>query len=77
MTEQTKKKTRACRDTDYLFVSAYLRAKEPQLLSREKTERMLASSVQEAARILEGCGMVFGKIRAVQDEVRQLRVGAS
>ena len=56
MTEQTKKKTRACRDTDYLFVSAYLRAKEPQLLSREKAERMLASSVQEAARILEGCG---------------------
>ena len=45
MTEQTKKKTRACRDTDYLFVSAYLRAKEPQLLSREKAERMLASSV--------------------------------
>ncbi|MFR7832630.1 MAG: V-type ATP synthase subunit E [Blautia wexlerae] len=36
VTEQTKKKTRACRDTDYLFVSAYLRAKEPQLLSREK-----------------------------------------
>ena len=34
MTEQTKKKTRACRDTDYLFVSAYLRAKEPGV--REK-----------------------------------------
>ena len=71
MTEQTKKKTRACRDTDYLFVSAYLRAKEPQLLSREKVERMLASSVQEAARILEGCGyadvLSVGLDRALND----------
>ena len=71
MTEQTKKKTRACRDTDYLFVSAYLRAKEPQLLSREKAERMLASSVQEAARILEGCGyadvLSVGLDRALTD----------
>ena len=71
MTEQTKKKTRACRDTDYLFVSAYLRAKEPQLLSREKAERMLASSVQEAARILEGCGyadvLSIGLDRALND----------
>ena len=71
MTEQTKKKTRACRDTDYLFVSAYLRAKEPQLLSREKAERMLASSVQEAARILEGCGyadvLSVGLDRALND----------
>ena len=71
MTEQTKKKTRACRDTDYLFVSAYLRAEEPQLLSREKAERMLASSVQEAARILEGCGyadvLSVGLDRALND----------
>ena len=48
MTEQTKKKTRACRDTDYLFVSAYLRAKEPQLLSREKAERMLSVGLDRA-----------------------------
>ena len=53
MTEQ-KKKVKTCKDTDYLFISAFLRAREPQLLSREKAERMLASSVQEAARILEG-----------------------
>lgn len=55
MTEQKNHK-KACKDTDYLFVSAYLRAKEPQLLSQEKAERMLNASVQEAARILEGCG---------------------
>ena len=55
MTEQ-KKKVKACKDTDYLFISAYLRAKEPQLLTAEKAGRMLGSSVQEAARILEGCG---------------------
>ena len=55
MTEQ-KKKVKACKDTDYLFISAYLRAKEPQLLTAEKAGRMLGSSVQEAARILESCG---------------------
>jgi len=55
VTEQ-KKKVKACKDTDYLFISAYLRAKEPQLLTEEKAVRMLSSSVQEAARTLEGCG---------------------
>ena len=55
MTEQ-KKKVKACKDTEYLFISAYLRAKEPQLLNAEKAGRMLGSSVQEAARILESCG---------------------
>ena len=70
MTEQ-KKKVKACRDTDYLFISAYLRAKEPQLLSGEKVGRMLASSVQEAARILESCGyqdvLAVGLDRALND----------
>lgn len=44
MTEQ-KKKVKACKDTEYLFISAYLRAKEPQLLNAEKAGRMLGSSV--------------------------------
>lgn len=82
MTEQ-KKKVKTCKDTDYLFISAFLRAREPQLLSREKAERMLASSVQEAARILEGCGyqdvLTAGLDRAINerrsaafDEIEQL-----
>ena len=45
MTEQ-KKKVKACKDTDYLFISAYLRAKKPQLLNSEKARLMLSSSVQ-------------------------------
>ena len=70
MTEQ-KKKVKACKDTDYLFISAYLRAKEPQLLNAEKTGRMLGSSVQEAARILESCGyadvLAVGLDKALSD----------
>ena len=70
MTEQ-KKNIKACKDTDYLFISAFLRAKEPQLLSGEKAGRMLASSVQEAARILESCGyadvLAVGLDKALND----------
>ncbi len=55
MTEN-KKKIKPCKDTDYLFISALLRAREPMLLTHEKVERMLTSSVQEAARQLESCG---------------------
>ena len=70
MTEQ-KKKVKACKDTDYLFISAYLRAKEPQLLNAEKAGRMLGSSVQEAARILESCGyadvLTIGLDKALND----------
>ena len=70
MTEQ-KKKVKACKDTDYLFISAYLRAKEPQLLNAEKAGRMLGSSVQEAARILESCGyadvLAVGLDKALSD----------
>ena len=70
MTEQ-KKKVKACKDTEYLFISAYLRAKEPQLLNAEKAGRMLGSSVQEAARILESCGyadvLAVGLDKALND----------
>ena len=70
MTEQ-KKKVKACKDTEYLFISAYLRAKEPQLLNAEKAGRMLGSSVQEAARILESCGyadvLAIGLDKALND----------
>ena len=72
MTEQ-KKKVKACKDTDYLFISAYLRAKEPQLLTEEKAVRMLSSSVQEAARTLEGCGYADVLTRARQSAERPAR----
>jgi V/A-type H+-transporting ATPase subunit C len=44
-------------DTEYLFLSTYLRAKEASLLSRERLERMVeAADFDEAARILTECG---------------------
>lgn len=45
------------KDTDYLFISAFLRARESKLLSKDKIERMIdAKSAEEAAKILEECG---------------------
>ena len=44
-------------DTDYLFLSARVKAMECNLLSRERTERMLeAPSVEDAAKVLQECG---------------------
>lgn len=43
--------------TDYLYLSAYLRAKEASLLRRERLERMAAApNAAEAARVLAECG---------------------
>jgi len=45
------------KNTDYLFLSPYLRAKENTMLTREKAERMIsAKSAYEAGKILEECG---------------------
>ena len=45
------------RSTDYLFLSAYLRAKEANLLHRERLERMAAApDFDEAAKVLAECG---------------------
>ena len=33
--KEQKKKVKTCKDTDYLFISAFLRAREPQLLILE------------------------------------------
>ncbi len=45
------------KDTDYLYLSAYLRAMESQLLTRERLERMLeARSNEDAAKVLTECG---------------------
>lgn len=45
------------KDTDYLFLSTRIRALERSLLTRERMERMLdASSVTDAAKVLQECG---------------------
>lgn len=44
-------------DTDYLFLSARIKAMECGLLSRERMERMLeAPTVEDAAKVLQECG---------------------
>lgn len=43
--------------TDYLYLSAYLRAREANLLRRERLERMAAApDADEAAKVLTECG---------------------
>ena len=45
------------KNTDYLYLSAYLRAKEAGLLTRERLERMAAApDYAEAAKVLAECG---------------------
>ena len=45
------------KDTDYLTISARVRAKETRLLTRERMERMLdARSGEESAKVLSECG---------------------
>lgn len=44
-------------NTDYLFLSAYIRAREPKLLTRERLDRMVdAPDFDEAAKVLVDCG---------------------
>lgn len=44
-------------NTDYLFLTAYIRAREGKLLTRERLERMVeAPDFDEAARVLTECG---------------------
>ena len=45
------------KDNDYLYITAYLRAKENGLLNRDRVERMLnAKTANDAAKVLEECG---------------------
>ena len=45
------------KNTDYLFLSAYIRAKEKGMLDSEKAERMIgAKTAKDAAKVLEECG---------------------
>lgn len=51
------KKTRKPRDTDYLFISAYLRSRERNLLTAARMERMIeAGSASDAAKVLQEIG---------------------
>ena len=44
-------------DTDYLFLSARIKAMEGRLLSHERMERMLeAPAPEDAAKVLQECG---------------------
>ena len=48
---------RKLKDTDYLFISTYLRARERNLLTAARMERMIdAPSVDEAAKVLQEIG---------------------
>ncbi len=52
------------KDTDYLSVSAWLRAMENRLLNRERMERMLeARSDDDAVKVLSECG--YGEMGAL------------
>lgn len=45
------------KDTDFLFISTYLRARESSLLNHERMERMLeARTDEDAAKVLSECG---------------------
>ena len=49
--------TKKIKDTDYLAISARIRAMETKLLNQDRMERMLsAGSQEEAAKILQECG---------------------
>ena len=42
------------KDTNYLFISAYLRAREKNLLTAARMDRMIdASDIEDAAKVLQ------------------------
>ena len=54
------------KDTDYLFISTYLRAREKNLLTAARMERMIdASSAEEAGKVLQEIG--YGEFSATSD----------
>ena len=67
------------RDTDYLTISARVRAMENRLVTRERMERMVeARSDDEAVKVLAECGSSFLSRDSIDDARRNLRsAGAS
>jgi len=54
------------KDTDYLFISTYLRSREKNLLTAARMERMIdAPSVEEAGKVLQEIG--YGEFSAASD----------
>lgn len=54
------------KDTDYLFISTYLRSRERNLLTAARMERMIdAPSAEEAAKVLQEIG--YGEFSAASD----------
>ena len=54
------------KDTDYLFISTYLRSRERNLLTSARMERMIdAPSAEEAAKVLQEIG--YGEFSAASD----------
>ncbi len=54
------------KDTDYIYLSSYIRAKEAGLLRRERLERMAAApDADEAAKVLTECG--YPELEGVSD----------
>lgn len=54
------------KDTNYLFISTYLRAREKNLLTAARMERMIdASDVEDAAKVLQEIG--YGEFSATSD----------
>ena len=67
-----KRKSKKIKETDYLFLSAYLRALENGLLTGARMDRMLdAPTAEDAAKILTECG--YGELNVVNvDTVDQM-----
>ena len=67
-----KRKSKKIKETDYLFLSAYLRALENGLLTEARMDRMLdAPTAEDAAKILTECG--YGELNVVNvDTVDQM-----
>jgi len=62
------------KDTDYLQLSAYVRARETKLLNKERIERMLeAPTTADALKVLEECG--WGDVSSLSQEDFETRLG--
>lgn len=62
-------------NTDYLYLSAYLRAKEAGLLTRERLARMAAApTADEAAKVLTECG--YPELEGASDEALEAAFSA-
>ena len=68
------------KSADYLYITAYIRAKENGLLNRERAERMIsAKTLQDALKVLEECGygeMAMTDSAGLDEKLRRKRDSA-